>query len=211
MGDILTSEQAEAVLKRDHVNIVRKAKEGKTLSTQERSILQQIANGDDDGEPVDTRAQAKTLVELARILGCSRPTLNLWRKMDGAPEPNSDSSHEVDAWRAFMEDKDLRGYKGKRGPGAEAGVIDNDLKARKLLAEIETKEAKLAIIRGESIPVEEVREFYGKRIAECISILRNRFENELPPILVGLEALDIKEKCGAVIDDVVDSFNRGKI
>ncbi len=207
MGDILTSEQAQAVLNKDFTNIVRKAKDGKTLSAQERTILQQIASSENpEEEPVDARAQARNLTELAKILGCSRPTLNQWRKMEGSPQPNSDSTWEVDNWRAFMKDNDLSGRKtAPEGPGAD------ELKARKLLVEIELKEEKLAVERQQNIPVEMVREFYGTKCAEVTSLLQNKLCGELPQAVAGLDVIEIKERCQEVVDEIIEALNRGEI
>lgn len=204
----VTADQARAILKKDFANLVRKVREGKNLTQSERALLQSIAAEPEDAEP-DTRMVARNLSELCEILGCSRPTLNQWRKMEGAPKPNRDSSWDVAAWRAFMVAHELKGLRGQRGPGAETGG-DEKLKARKLLVEIETKEVKLAVLRGQSIPVEKVREHYGKRVGECISILRNRLENELPPLLVGKSAVQIREESARVIDEIVAAFNRGE-
>lgn len=205
-GDnLVTPEQARAILKKDFANIIRKSREGKTLSAQERALLQSIASGSRD-EP-DDRAKAQNLSELCEILGVSRPTLAKWRKMKGAPRPGSDSTWSVLEWRVFMQERDLKGYRGQRGPGADV-IGDDQLKARKLLVEIETKEQKLAVLRGESIPIEKVREFYGKRVSETISILRNRLENELPPLLTGRSAVEIREECSRVVDEIVEAFHR---
>jgi hypothetical protein len=77
------------------------------------------------------------------------------------------------------------------------------LKARKLLAEVEERELRIAIKRNEYIPVFKVREEWVGLVAQATSILRAKFENELPPILSGLDATGIQRECRQAIDDVL--------
>ena len=53
-------------------------------------------------------------------------------------------------WREFMRQRGLKG-------GEETPDVQQALKARKLLAEVEERELRLAVKRGEFIPVEQVR------------------------------------------------------
>lgn len=202
--DDLSAEDARKVLKADVANLIKKVRDGKNLSQAERNRLQSIATTPEGGK-IDTRMTAKNITELCEILGISRPTLYKWREMEGSPTPGSDSSWSVLEWRTFMQEHDL----GKASTGGGAGG-DIELKARKLLVEVETKEVKLAVLKKLSIPVEKVRSFYASRVAEVVSILRNRLENELPPLLVGLDAVEIKTECSRVVDEIVESFNRGE-
>ena len=41
------------------------------------------------------------------------------------------------------------------------------------------------------------------------SLLRNKFENELPPILFGLDATGIQEENRKAIDEVLTLLNQG--
>jgi phage terminase Nu1 subunit (DNA packaging protein) len=54
-------------------------------------------------EPIPLR-WAKNRVELAKILGVSRKTIQRYQEKPGAPKPASDGRWDVDAWRAFLSD-----------------------------------------------------------------------------------------------------------
>ena len=51
---------------------------------------------------------AGTIVELATTLGVTRRTLANWRKLPGTPEPTTNGSHSVAAWRDFVRANDLK-------------------------------------------------------------------------------------------------------
>jgi hypothetical protein len=99
-------------------------------------------------------------------------------------------------WREFVR---LRGLKSGRTP---AGGEDS-LKARKLLAEVEERELRIAVKKGDYVPLSKVREEWTGLVARATSVLRAKFESELPPVLSGLDATGIQEECRRAIDDVL--------
>ena len=187
----ITQEAAEKILEADFTNIVRKVRDGKTLTSTERARVQARAAGSSA-----TLTEAKTVVELASALGVTRRTLSNWRKMKGAPEPNPNGSHNVSAWRDFVQANDLKGSVDGGGSQTEA------LKARKLLAEVEERELKVAVKKGEYILLEDVRKGWHTLVGKAIALLRAKFENELPPILSGLDAQGIRQENCKAIDEV---------
>ena len=150
------------------------------------------------------RSEAKTIVELASALGVTRRTLSNWRKMKGAPEPNPNGSHNVSAWRDFVQANELKGHVDGGGAETEA------LKARKLLAEVEERELKVAVKKGEYILLEDVRKGWHTLVGKAIALLRAKFENELPPILSGLDAQGIREENSKAIDEVCRLLHTSK-
>ena len=136
--------------------------------------------------------------ELAAILGVSRQSLNNWKKRKDAPKPAANGLHDVAAWREFMRRNDLKG-----GEIEQPGDIESSLKARKLLAEVEERELRLGIKRGDFVAVEEVRQAWTEFVAQATSMLRKKFEQELPPILSGLDATGIQEEARRAIDEVL--------
>ena len=89
---LLTKEQARKVLLKNQENIVKKAAEGKVLTTSEQEILLKIAG--DDAPP----AQTLTAQALATQLGISRRTVFHLRKVADGPEGT-----DVDEWKEFLE------------------------------------------------------------------------------------------------------------
>lgn len=187
----LPPDLAEKILDADFQNIVKKVAAGKPLTVAERTRIESRAAGS-----VETLAYAKTLVELAAVLGVTRRTLTTWQKMEGAPKPLSNGLWPVADWREFVR---LRGLKAGKVPAGN----EEALKARKLLAEVEERELRIAVKKGEYVPLTKVREEWIGLVAQATSILRAKFENELPPVLSGLDATGIQRECRRAIDEVL--------
>jgi hypothetical protein len=124
-----------------------------------------------------------------------RRALQNWRKRKDAPKPAANGFHEVAAWREFMQRNGLEG---------EAGATDQEtaLRARKLPAEVEERELRLAVKKGDYVAVEEVRAVWTEKVARAKELLRHKFEMELPPVLSGLDATGIQAECGKALDKV---------
>ena len=152
----------------------------------------------------ETLAVANTIVELAAALGVTRRTINNWRKIPGAPEPASNGSHNVSAWRDFVRANSLKGGEDSVGARTDA------LKARKLLAEVEERELRVAVKKGEYLPTEEVRRSWLVLVGKAIALMRAKFENELPPIMSGLDAQGIREEASRAIDEICSILHTGE-
>jgi hypothetical protein len=187
----LAPDVAEKILDADFQNIVKKVAAGKPLTVAERTRIESRAAGS-----ADTLAYAQTLVELAAVLGVSRRTLSTWQKMDGSPKALSNGLWPVADWREFVR---MRGLNAGRVPVGN----EEALKARKLLAEVEERELRIAVKKGEYVPLTKVREEWIGLVAQATSILRAKFENELPPVLSGLDATGIQRECRKAIDEVL--------
>jgi DNA-binding CsgD family transcriptional regulator len=191
---------AKKLLSRDFANLVGRVQKGGKLTRAERAMLQTLATGT-GAAPTN----AASYVELAAILGITRQSLNNWKKRKGAPKPAANGMHDVAAWREFMRRNDLKG-----GEIEQPGDIESSLKARKLLAEVEERELRLGIRRGDYVAVEEVRQAWTEFVAQATSMLRKKFEQELPPILSGLDATGIQEEARRAIDEVLTILHQGE-
>ena len=89
---LLTREQAKKVLLKNQENIVKKAAEGKVLTTSEQEILFKIA--EEEVAPV----KVLTAQQLANELGISRRTVFHLRKVADGPEGTA-----IDEWKEFLE------------------------------------------------------------------------------------------------------------
>ena len=134
----------------------------------------------------------------ADILGVARQTINKWRKIKGSPKPCSDGRHNVAKWRDFVRKHDL-----KEPDSPE----DEELKTRKLLAEVKQAEIKLKVMEGTYVAIEKVREVWTAHIGQVRQILESRFLNELPPILTTLDAVQIREKLQEVLDETYKAIS----
>lgn len=183
---------AAKVLTKDLANLVARVQSGGKLTRAERAMLQNLANG------AKGPTSAKTTVELAEYLGVARQVLNRWKKLPDAPKADANGTLDVAAWRAFMAAKGLKS--NDVGNHTEEEL---QLRARKLLAEVEDRELKVAVKRGIYVPVDKVQHEWTRLIGRATTLLRNKFENELPPILSGLDATAIQDECRKAIDEVL--------
>lgn len=186
---------ANRILDKDLENIVKKVAQGKTLTSVERA---RIENAYKKEEPVKVPAYALNYVELSEILGITRQTINRWRKLKEAPKPLSNGKHNVSKWRNFIK---------KNGLKEAESPEDEELKSRKLLAEVKQAELKLKVMEGTYVPIEKVREVWMSHIGQVRSILESRFLNELPPLLTTLDAIQIREKLQEVLDETYKAIS----
>ena len=202
MDSVLPPDVARKLLHKDLANLVKRVHEGKKLTRAERTMLQNLAGATDQGG-TGGPTHARNYVELAGILGVSRQALGQWRRRSDAPQASANGLHEVEAWREFMRKHQL---KGSEGP-----VTDEEasLKARKLLAEVEERELRLAVRKELYVPLDQVKQEWTTRVGRAVSLLRNKFEQELPPILSGLDATGIQDECRKAIDEVLAILHEG--
>ena len=180
---------AQKILNKDIENIVKKVAQGKTLTEAERARIENTYNVESSKEVL----YVGSLVELAEILGVSRMTLDRWRKKKGAPKTLSNGKHCIKSWRDFTRSKGLK------------TILDDEesaLKSRKLLAEVRQAEIKLKVMEETYVSVEKVREVWTMHIGQARAILESRFLNELPPLLMTLNAIQIRERMQEVLDEV---------
>ena len=185
---------AKKLLSRDFANLVSRVQKGGKITRAERAMLHSMASGSGGDPPT-----AASYVELAAILGVTRQSVHGWKKRKDAPKPAANGLHDVAAWREFMRRNDLKGT----DPAQEPADIESSLKARRLLADVEERELRLGIRRGEFVAVEEVRQTWTEFVAQATAMLRKKFEQELPPILSGLDATGIQEEARRAIDEVL--------
>ena len=197
--DAVSPDIAKKLLTRDFANLVGRVQKGGKLTRTERAMLQSMATG---SGPAPTTAAS--YVELAAALGVARQSLYAWKKRKDAPKPAANGLHDVAAWNEFMRRNDLKGGEALQQPGD----IESSLKARKLLAEVEERELRLGIRRGDYVAVEEVRQIWTEFVAQATSMLRKKFEQELPPILSGLDATGIQEEARRAIDEVLSILHQ---
>ena len=188
--DTIPPDIAKKLLNRDFANLVQRVQGGGKLNRSERAMLQGMAASAGNAPTV-----AENFVELAKVLGVTRRTLQTWRKRKDAPKAAANGFHEVAAWREFMERNGLEGE-------AAATDVETALRARKLLAEVEERELRLAVKKGEYVALEEVRTSWTELVARAKDMFRHKFEMELPPVLSGLDATAIQAECAKALDEV---------
>ncbi len=194
----ITPEMAEKVLEADWKNLVKKVAGGKILTSAERDRLLAKAAGCDDSV-----LTVKTYQQLAELIGVNVRTVNRWRKKAGAPEPLPGGQINIIAWREFVRAHNLK--------SGETDNLDIEaLKARKLLAEVEDREIRTAVLKGEYVPLEQVRQEWTSHVGKARALLEARLLNECPPILSGMDAVSIREELQKVLDEVYTTLHSGE-
>jgi transposase-like protein len=188
--DTIPPDFVKKLLNRDFANLAQRVQRGGKLSRSERAMLQGMAASAGGASTV-----AENYVELARILGVTRRSLQNWRKRKDAPKPAANGLHEVAAWREFMQRHGLEG-------DPAATDVESALRARKLLAEVEERELRLAVKKREYVALAEVQACWTAQVAKAKDLLRHKFELELPPVLSGLDAVAIQAECQKALDEV---------
>jgi phage terminase Nu1 subunit (DNA packaging protein) len=201
MESSLPPDLARKLLNKDLANLVQRVHKGGKLTRAERAMLQNVASNTVGGDKVGP-ALARNFIDLADILGVTRQSVTAWKKRKDAPTPAANGLHDVAAWREFMRRHDLKG-------AAPSMDEETALRARKLLAEVEDRELKVALKKGLYVSMEEVSLEWTRVAGRVTSLLRNKFENELPPILSGLDATGIQEENRKAIDEVLTLLNQG--
>ena len=195
----LPPDLARKLLNKDLANLVQRVHHGGKLTRAERSMLHNLASSTAGGTGP---AFARNFVELAEFLGATRQSITTWKKRKDAPQAAANGLHDVAAWREFMKQHDLKG-------GTPTTDIETALRARKLLAEVEEREMKVAVRKGLYVAVEDVRQEWTRVAGRVTNLLRNKFENELPPICSGLDATGIQEENRKAIDEVLTLLSQG--
>lgn len=185
----ITPEMAARVLDANWKNVVKRVAAGKTLNATELALIKAKAAASDE-----TVTQAKDLNDLARILGVTRQALYEWRKKPDAPQAAANGSHDVIAWRMFVAKNDLKAF---LAPDAEA------LRARKLLAEIEDRELRVALKKGQYVLKAEVEAEWFRRFAVLKNLLYTKLTYEVPPLAVGRDAIAIQKLNQDALDNAL--------
>ena len=162
----IDSKLAQKVLDADLANMAKRVNEGKNLTANQRAHFMQ-ATGQ---MPLPETGLAKNKVELAGILGVARQTIYKWTKLDDAPSPNQDGTHNIADWLAFVKMRHLK------GADEEGGMALPD---RKLLGQCLKIEAELEILKGNWIPKGLVKRFMEDVFTACRSkILHSQMDEQ---------------------------------
>lgn len=154
---------------------------------------------------------AETLRELAREIGVTQATLNTRRHFGDAPE-KSEKGYDVEAWLRFVakhsrpkKQKELLAKLEKAKDPAEPKHIDPA--TRKIIADAEWKELRVAKEKGELIEVGEVQELLAGLVGSAITELR-RLESTLPAKMSGLNEIQCQKVISESLDNILDRMRK---
>lgn len=153
---MLDPEQAGVLLKANYRNLAKKVQAGKTLSAAEINLLEGLKGGTE----AEKKTHAADQVELARILGVNRKTIQRAIKTGDSPGAKSNGTYEIAAWRGYFA---ARGTLDDR----DAALSQTQLKARQILLQNQKLEFQLSVMRREYVPAEDV-EKWGAELGAAI-------------------------------------------
>ena len=143
---------------------------------------------------------AATLEDLALRVGRCVRTLQRHAKNPEAPQRLKNGFHNVAAWQRYFADR------------GRDGLPDSpefrELKARKLLAEIETIEHRTAMLRRQFVRKVAVIERWNFHCQRCTAVLlemADRFADEI----VGLDAVQIRKRAEHFVDHFTHRMRTG--
>ena len=147
----------------------------------------------------DVASRCQTLEQLAELVGRNVRTIQRNRKRHDAP-PLTPGNYDVAAWRKYFADR------------GRDGLPDSpefrELKARKLLAEIEDREHRIAMLRKQFVRRDAVIErwnFHTQRSMAVLLEMIDSFADEL----VGLDAVEIKKRSEVFVDHFTHRMRTG--
>ena len=204
MASEITPELARSALRAEAVNVMKKIKDGKTLTAAERAIVQSYVSGED---PAGAKAFVMTKVDLAKELGVTRKTIDCWVKLkrNRPPRPESNGRLNVVEWKKWMRETG-------RGGGLAGDTLEDELprlNAKRLLLINERLELDNAERRGDLISREEV----VREAAEIATRLRGDLYG-MAASVVGevMKMTDLDEAVAvynAAVDRVLAAISRG--
>ena len=208
----ISPDLARKVLQADLGRIMQKVKDRKPLSAPERNLMSQMAAGEESKPPPraeQTPDHVPSVTALAGILGVSRRSIQMWRRKYASeiPSNRTNGNYDVAAWREFVRRK---GLKEGSADDDDDGEDMESLKKRDLRARAEEREFKVSILMGDYLHKEDVRESIGALVAETIKLLRDKLENELPPVCAGLDAVRIRAENSRVVDAICELLHKGE-
>jgi predicted DNA-binding transcriptional regulator AlpA len=175
----ITPEIAEKLRAAQISNIVKKVRDGKTLTAAEGRMLEVAASPDDERDLV-------TLTRISDLFQVSRKTIYEWRKQGrDIPSPIK-KKEDLAAWRGWFAANPSAGhYDGKPRRDRET------LLCEKLEVDIKIGKTRLDEMIGELVPVGEVRQSITRVVSAARAQLL-KLSSDVPPRLAGLNEAEMQ-------------------
>jgi hypothetical protein len=189
---ILSREDASRVQRALVANIIKKIQRGGTATSREMAILKEAETAGQQPEWV------KNFAELAEVFACDRHSFSRWKKEnEDAPRGHADGWHNVQEWRDWLA----------KHPEVMAGAEATNMELQRLNLEEMRQRVRKAIHLNDVREGQYTRnEVFADRITEVVAqskqLLRQKFENELPPYLARQEASQCRVLCKRALDEV---------
>lgn len=195
----ISKHDAITLLSQNFANMQKKVANGKTLPASELVVVKKILEGDNLGGFVETgdsgkeKNFAKNQVELAKILGVDRRTIQRWAKKPGRPEKRADGRYEIAAWKQFSK---LQGHSVGGDDGGSKTAKDQNiaLQNEKLLFQ-------LKVLKKEYVSAAEVEQWgahLGGEIRKTVVSI-----HKIASSLAGLTPAEIEIRLKELEDEIL--------
>lgn len=141
-------------------------------------------------------------VGLSKTLKLSRPTIDKFLKMPGAPVSDDGGLFDVVKVKEFI-------VANKRRGGAPITTGLNSVQARKIALECEKLEHDMKMRRGEFIDTAEAKKTLAALALELDTLMQQKFEEELPSRYKGMTAMECAKLNASGRDAISRRFRHG--
>ncbi len=195
------AEEIDQLFLEDLLAIREKVKNKKPLTAVEVKRLQAYQAAAQEKPPADALEPvwAKSQVELAKHLRCSRKQISRFLKIEGedaAPAPTSDGRYNVTLWKLWAQE---HGHLQKKLSNAADRQLLED---RTIELRNERLEIDNAVRRGELMSVDEVCRVITDMVGGVVDTARG-MKHALAPRVVGLTVPEATKRIGQEIDQNV--------
>lgn len=145
-------------------------------------------------------------ITLASKLGVSRPTLDKYLHMEGAPQPDEKGTWDVEEVTTWIQ---ANAREAGGGTSKDGKPTLNDVRIEKLMLECTKLRNAIEVDRGDYIKKKEAARTIVPLMEELGALMTQIFENELPSRYVGRDAVDCAKLNADGCDKIVKRFREG--
>lgn len=139
---------------------------------------------------------------LATRLGISRPSLNKYLRIAGAPAPDGKRAYSVEEMIGWLAQH------GSIGPAGDSDSIQH-WKREEVKLRCKRMQDQMARDRGEYVSKAEASKTIIPLMAELGELMRQKFILELPSRYKGRDMIECQQMNEKAVDDIVKRFRQG--
>tara|TARA_R110000765_G_scaffold47794_2_gene97997 strand:+ start:680 stop:1306 length:627 start_codon:yes stop_codon:yes gene_type:complete len=193
---MLTTAQIGQITQANIANILKKLKEGKTLTAVESRLVQEAKDTDSITEERQPSKSAKNLEELADCLAITTRTLRRWKKK----YTDYPKNRNIEAWVLFKE-KVSGGGSGAAPASSAVAKRKQMADAKKSEKQVEKLELEIAKTKGDLISRAEVREA-GQKLGLVVHAAFSRLARDFAARLEGKNPAERQVEIVKVLSEV---------
>lgn len=143
---------------------------------------------------------------LARKLGISRPTLDKYLAIEGAPAEGREKDYDVEDVLKWVE---ANAREIGKDASKDGEPTYNEARTQKMLLEVENLRADIERKRGDWIAKKDAEATIIPLMAELGAMIKQEFELVLPSQYVGKTAVECAELNAGACDAIITRFRQG--